>query len=467
MATTKLKALPTCPEVPEFERLNYFYGQMLSAKDFRSEQAYFRDKMRLHNRCHHGWGVVCGLHVTPVPVDEPCLPEEYCGWQELCEEIESLDAEIQSSQDAIDSGSLSDEELEQAQQKLTELKARREELQRRKDCTPPSQQLPPEQTRLVQINCGVALDCHGNDLVVREPLTVDIAKLLGANEQRHCAEQGEPVNVYLSLCYCEQPTHPSRPVIPDSCGSLAECNYGKYRESIRVTASLEPPGEDARCGGCCDPCPDDCVLLACISWHPDQVLTADDIDCGVRRPISVYHPTVITAISWQHGATYSPSFAKKVLGTEHQGTRTDGLEIHFSRPVFTDTIKPGVFDVWRIQGGSGLRGVISNMESSVVPIGDDETTVIHIQDNTGETLNSEDRVLITIRCNFILDCCCQPVDGFHVGGRIPQLPDYALEDPNGEPPTPDVCLLPPGGCGPWTSGNGHPAGTFESWFYVS
>lgn len=65
-----------CAEVPDFERLNYFYGQMLGAADFRSEQAYFREKLKLHNRCLHGYGVVCGLEVTPVVDESCCSPED-------------------------------------------------------------------------------------------------------------------------------------------------------------------------------------------------------------------------------------------------------------------------------------------------------------------------------------------------------------------------------------------------------
>jgi hypothetical protein len=47
----------------QFERLNYFTGQLLGADDFRREQAYHRDKARLHNRFLHGWGIVSGLDV--------------------------------------------------------------------------------------------------------------------------------------------------------------------------------------------------------------------------------------------------------------------------------------------------------------------------------------------------------------------------------------------------------------------
>ena len=73
-------ARSVCAEIPEFERLNYFYGQALSAADFRGEQAYLREKLKLHNRCLHGFGVICGFEVEPVPVDEGCPPDDdECG----------------------------------------------------------------------------------------------------------------------------------------------------------------------------------------------------------------------------------------------------------------------------------------------------------------------------------------------------------------------------------------------------
>jgi hypothetical protein len=50
-------------EVPQFDRLQYFYGQMLGVRDFRTEQEFFREKIKLHNRCLHGHGIVCGLVV--------------------------------------------------------------------------------------------------------------------------------------------------------------------------------------------------------------------------------------------------------------------------------------------------------------------------------------------------------------------------------------------------------------------
>src|SRR5450432_1324478 len=72
-------AADRCTAVPEFDRLNYFYGQMLSARDFKSEQDFFREKLKLHNRCLHGYGVVCGLEVCAVePPPKPCPPPDPC-----------------------------------------------------------------------------------------------------------------------------------------------------------------------------------------------------------------------------------------------------------------------------------------------------------------------------------------------------------------------------------------------------
>jgi len=51
-------------EVDFFERLNYFFGKLLTVRDFLSEQSYFNEKRWLLNRQTIGWGVVCGLEVV-------------------------------------------------------------------------------------------------------------------------------------------------------------------------------------------------------------------------------------------------------------------------------------------------------------------------------------------------------------------------------------------------------------------
>jgi hypothetical protein len=45
-------------------RLNYFTGQFLKENDFKDEQKYHVDSLRLHNKHLHTWGIAYGLDVT-------------------------------------------------------------------------------------------------------------------------------------------------------------------------------------------------------------------------------------------------------------------------------------------------------------------------------------------------------------------------------------------------------------------
>jgi hypothetical protein len=44
-----------------FEKNNYFYGKLMTVRDFETEQSYFDEKLRLVNRLLHGSGLVCGF----------------------------------------------------------------------------------------------------------------------------------------------------------------------------------------------------------------------------------------------------------------------------------------------------------------------------------------------------------------------------------------------------------------------
>jgi len=57
-----------------FERNRYFYGKLLTVRDFMSEQTYNSDKHRLSNRLLFGSGVVSGLQV--VAVDDKSISME-------------------------------------------------------------------------------------------------------------------------------------------------------------------------------------------------------------------------------------------------------------------------------------------------------------------------------------------------------------------------------------------------------
>lgn len=443
------QANASCAEVPQFDRLSYFYGQMLHARDLQLEQAYFREKLKLHNRCLHGWGVVCGLEVTPPPVDPDCIPAadvEYVQIKAALEEKRKVLA-----------AATNDEEKKKLAAEIEDLRRRLETL------GPPSDCAPIDPRTKVQIACGLAIDCEGNELVVRQPLPIDLWSSLSPEDRKQLETQAQgETSLYVALCYRECPIDPVRPVVPDVCGVTSDCSFGKLRDSISVVVSIDAERwKDERCEPCCEKCSECCVLLARIDhFVKGQPLTPEQIHPEARRLLSLRPSTRVTGINWVHGGIYTPAQAADLLGTG--SSTTGGLEIRFSRPLRTETIVDGTVDTWVIEGGRGRSAGISNKAGVLVLPATATTDRIIYRDDTSETLNDGDRVLVTVRSAFLLDDCCSPVDGAHVGGRVPLLPN---SPPVTTTPNRTVCLAPPGG-GPWTSGAGD-ATTFESWFWIA
>jgi len=441
------QANASCAVVPQFDRLRYFYGQMLHARDLQAEQAYFREKLKLHNRCLHGWGVVCGLDVEPAPPDPDCVPVTDTEYGAIRAEIDKKQNELAQAAD------------EAARQKL---RAEIEELRRKLTAVGvPSNCMPADRRTKIQIECGMAIDCEGNELVVRQPVLIDLWSALSPDD-RNQLTGGGTTSIYVALCYRECPIDPVRPVVADSCGATSDCNYGKLRDGVRVVVTTDADRwKDDRCDPCCEPCDDCCVLLARIDdFVKGEPLAPSQIHAEVRRHISLWPATKITSINWVHDGTYSPEQAAALLGTGYGSS--GGLDIRFSRPLRTETVVDGVIDVWVVEGGRGRAAAISNKAGSLVLPSTPTTDRIVFRDDTSESLNYGDRVLVTVRSAFLLDECCRPVDGAHVGGRVPLL---AGSPPYVEAPKHTVCDVPPGGIGPWTSGAGG-AANFESWFWI-
>jgi hypothetical protein len=420
----------------------------MGVADFRTEQNYFLEKQRLHNRCFHGYGVVYGLLVNPLDDPRDCTPSEKNRAEEkdLKHKLAALEATRKDSDQAPseDKAKL-DSEIDQLKRKLKELTDRH--------CA----EAPPAR---VTIDCGIALDCEGNELVVRRPLTIDLWRELSAEDRKLASS--DPQTLYLSLCYCEQPVDPIRPVLSDKCGVVADCTYGKLRESVRVQVSVTAPEEDTRCDTCCSACGEGCLLLAKIdNFRRGYPIDPGAIHNEVRRRIGTYQPTVITEINWTHGGEYLVNDAEKILGTDDPN---GGIEIHFSRPILTSSLQRGAVELWRIEGGAGRSGGMSEISGEFVLAPGTETTVLRYRQTDEEAMNHGDRILIQVRCAFLLDRCCRPVDGANVGGRVPPL--KSAIKPQSAPPVSD-CAIPPWGFGPWTSGNGTPGSTFDSWIIVS
>lgn len=58
-----------CDDACGLERVRFFPRQLLGAEDLNTEQRYFKEKLRRHNRYLHGWGVVCGCEVKAAPTN--------------------------------------------------------------------------------------------------------------------------------------------------------------------------------------------------------------------------------------------------------------------------------------------------------------------------------------------------------------------------------------------------------------
>lgn len=417
-----------CCDFPEFTRLNYFYGQMLGARDFQAEQDYFRHKDLLHNRCLHGWGVVCGLLVEPLhPPTAPAPPPEAATQQQAQEQPPQPPQEGQY-QGPWQQPPPQKEQKEQKEQ--------------------------PEHPHCHQLRVhrGLAIDACGHDLLLRE----------------YCDLEGpsEDGQWYVVICYREQLIQ--RAKAPDACSNY--CTYAKTAEKVCITLVKHCPPDDPRCEPCCEPPGEDlyigdwpCVWLATVTRRDGRIV---DVDNSPRRPLSRYHPTTITGVNWVHGARYTEQQAEWRLDR--------GLKVRFSRDVLTESLlRPGIVDVWITDDWSGpSAGDLRSLTVRYGPFPSRKFVRELDVEVQSRGLKSDERILIILRTDFILDRCCQAVDGNHVGGWVPPL----VDDGAGDIP-PDVlaqqiqppqfeCPGLPTRVGPWTSGNGVPGGTFESWFFV-
>lgn len=442
-----------CADLPELKRNNYFHGQMLGVNDFRTEQHYFREKLKLHNRCLHGYGTVCGLMVSVEPAPQHCDDDQDRERKELAAGLAPLEGRLEQLRKARDSG-----ETARLEKEIAQVRHKLEALGGPGGVDAASSR--------VAIACGLALDCEGNEIIVSRPYRFDPWQLLSQDDRKlvldNGAAGGEGTDLYLSICYCEQAADPARPVLPGACGGTAECNASKLRDGFRLRLSAVLPDPDTRCGTCCASCGDACLLLAVlVGWRKGQPIAS--IDNSVRRLVAsaAYAPTTITGISWTHGATYTSGEASAILGRLGVGR---GIQVDFSRPVLASTLADGVVELSVLEGGKTRNAGVYYLEGKFKDLGENDSATsfrfIYLGD---ENLDPGDRVLITVRCAFILDECCRPVDGAHVGGRVPLIADFKEFDRSTPPAR---CVLKPPGYGPWTSGAGTPGSTFESWFFI-
>jgi hypothetical protein len=433
--------LPSQP----FDRLSYLYGQVLTPAQLRRAQDSVYEKFKLHTRCFAGWGVGCGLEVSPVPMPkDPCAPE--CPPSEPGDPGDPPTPPPQTP--GATPGAVEAAKPAVAAAAPTATNAKPEEKK------PPPPVFPRDPCNVpktkVRVNCGFAVDCEGNDLVVRTPLEVDLYSALSAAD-RHEVEDGQLHTLWLWICFKSYGWEPIRAVMTDGCNVGCDGSHAFEREGFRIRVGLKEPERDDRCETCCDCCGDPCVLLARIEGYRRGV-SVGEVDGTVRRPLSRYVPTTVTGVNWFHGSGYLPEEIDELLFTR-------GMHVHLSREVHADTLIPGVCDVFVYELGSAHRGTVRVLEGHIEK--PHHALVDHFVYRLPyrERIDPGDRVVFVFRADHVLDHCCEPVDGNHVGGLVPALPG-AVEpchrrkhvDCRGDPRKRR-----------WTSGNGTPGGTFESW----
>jgi hypothetical protein len=296
---------------------------------------------------------------------------------------------------------------------------------------------------------GVALDCLGNEIVLRHPRPVYVDTLLSENDRKVLADT--PGTVYLTLCYHETPIDPTRPLLTGGCDPAPACEHARVLDSYRICATLDRPDQGPACEPCCGACGDVCIELAAITdFTPGRPLNEDQVDLTGRRALALRELTEIVGINWVHGATYTRDDANALLDS--------GLRVWFSRGVRVASLIRGVIELTGIESGAGRSASSYNIEGEFVDLPATELTdVATYRRTTGETLQYGDRLLVTVRGDFIVDECCRAVDADHLGGGVPLMGESQYQPVAGSPgPV----------CPPRPSGDGVEGGEFVSWIYV-
>ena len=308
---------------------------------------------------------------------------------------------------------------------------------------------------------GIAIDCRGRLIIVREPYRCRLWPLLGAAE--HTAlRDGKPV--YLSIQHAEHPVQPSR-AVGDECDPLAAVQYGRLKTGWRLIGSVSPPETD-RCDGCTELCPDPRVLLGSVRLVEPGTSATVSVRAELRRLLGRHELTAITDVGWVHGGTYSRRSAERLLSA--------GIGVRFSGPVRASGFAEGVVDLVVYEGGGGRRDAWypKSVDVTIEPsrpsadTGVEFTSGVTVRLSQPEGYQVGDRILLRVRCDFVLDECCRAVSGAHLGGGVPFDAALAKASVDHPQPVPPACPHPPDRSGPWRSGNGAEGGTWETWIKV-
>ncbi len=145
----------------------------------------------------------------------------------------------------------------------------------------------------VVVEPGMALDCHGNEILVCEEQTIDLSKkicqsTLTRSQEDPCAEYRKieegPTTLYVVIKYHESKTDPVPVYAPGGSCEEKTCDYNRIQEGFCIEVLDErpysPPLEPLKSGEACTkpfPCP---PINCCPDLHYIILAT---ISCGPRK----------------------------------------------------------------------------------------------------------------------------------------------------------------------------------------
>lgn len=358
------------------QRLRYFTGRHMTARDFRDEQAYHRTHRLLHNRMLHGWGVVCGLHVEQHP-NASCRKDHVkvsCGF-------------------ALDCCG--------------------REIPVQKDVVPPPvpwNERPHDQHEYVPLLC-----------------------------LEYCQSDSEPVPVLYSEQNCD-PQRRENSRIDESYGfnwhwvrvsNLPEFHWKTNQGGCPDAKEGSPCPEDDCEGGhgprrcCLEPrCPPHhCVPIAYLK-PSDGAIGADDIVMLGRPELDPpsHLLTHICRINWPHGEDVT---------LDELTSKFSELRISFDRrlrKVVPQTCGPNGVNActFTVQFGGGPEDLDFVSYAAEPYVENDCVAVFKINPDANDPRFKKPYsylrgqiVFITLKCDFVLDCHGHAVDGNHIGGTLP------------------------------------------------
>ncbi|HZH31990.1 MAG TPA: hypothetical protein VEY11_14585 [Pyrinomonadaceae bacterium] len=417
------------------ERNRYFTGKFMAARDFQDEQTYFLSRHRLHNRLLHGWGIVCGLKVTHHP-DYRRNPDSACArrWVVVHPGI-ALDC--------------CGRELVVKREIAFELPLPRVPENDEQHAPPQKQYRPPEydaEYAEEEDDAGEsAADGDADDEVMRAPFLLAL---------RYTEEEIERVPALYHEGNCDPARTEANRV--RECAEVVVVPLDEVEGNCWRNSEGDP---NARCrddcaddlyaigGSCLDPvCPcKEFVPLALIRFDPERPEQGFEIDHTGRRylPAPPELLTHIVDINWPHGGELTLDQLNNELNGE--------LVITFDRkllPAVADATGINAF-TFTVQYGGVQRTLefLPYAEGSEPRLDEECRAVFTIDPDYINTDKPADRkqvrpynilgsiIYVTLRCDFILDCHNNPVDGNFLRGLLP-------------------------------TGDGVPGGVFESWFRV-